>query len=125
MGVIRQEGFYDGVDVVLMDKLIERGLTTKRSEEFSEALIDYVCTEGEGISKGHRLIGTTEVLEGLSGRYKYMAGENKMSLNGLGRLILCMGSRVGEFSERLVSPSHDKRECKDVHVVESSIREDR
>lgn len=112
--VIRREGFYDGVDVVLMDKLIDRGLTTGGSEEFAEVLIDYVRSEGEGIPKSNRLVGTTEVLEGLFGGYKRMVGENKMSLNGLGRLILCMSSRVGEFSEELVKQAMTSVRCKDV-----------
>jgi hypothetical protein len=112
--VIRQEGFYDGIDVILMDRLIERGLTTEESEEFSEALIDYVSAEGEGILKNNRLLGTTEALEGLFGGYKRMVGENKMSLNGLGRLILCMGSKVGEFSDDLVNKAMTNVRCKDV-----------
>jgi hypothetical protein len=36
-----------------------------------------------------------------------MVGENKMSQNGLGRLILCMSSRIGEFSDELVHPVFD------------------
>jgi len=112
--VIRREGFYDGVDEVLIDRFIEMGLTTKGSEEFAEELIDYVSSEGEGIDKDNRLLGTTEVLEGLFGGYKHMAGENKMSLNGLGRLILCMSSRIGEFSESLVNKAMTSVKCKDV-----------
>jgi len=112
--VIRREGFYDGVDEVVMDKLIEMNLTSAGSEEFAEVLIDYVRSEGEGIHKDDRLIGTTEVLEGLFGGYKRMVGENKMSLNGLGRLILCMSSRIGEFSEELVNQAMTKVKCKDV-----------
>jgi hypothetical protein len=112
--VIRREGFYDGVDVVLMDELIEKKLTAEGSEEFAEVLIDYVRLEGEGIFKDNRLVGTTEALEGLFGGYKRMVGENKMSLNGLGRLILCMSSRIGEFSEELVNQAMTSLKCKDV-----------
>lgn len=114
--VIRREGFYEGVDEVLMDKLIELNLTTKGSEEFAEVLIDYVSAEGEGIRKEDRVVGTTEVLEGLFGGYKRMVGENKMSFNGLGRLILCMSSRIGEFSEELVDRAMASVKCKDVHA---------
>ena len=99
-----------------MDKLIERGLTTKETGEFTEALVDYVRSEGEGIHRDNRLVGTTEVLEGLFGGYKRMVGENKMSLNGLGRLILCMSSRIGEFSEELVRKAMTSVKCKDVDV---------
>lgn len=114
--LIRKEGFYDGADEALMDRLIERGLTTDGTEEFTEVLIDYVRSEGEGIHKDNRLVGTTEVLEGLFGGYKRMVGENKMSLNGLGRLILCMSSRVGEFSDELVHKAITSVKCKDVDV---------
>ena len=113
--VIRREGFYEGVDDILMDKFIEMGLTTQGSEEFTEELIDYVKSEGGGIHKDDRLVGTTEVLEGLFGGYKRMVGENKMSQNGLGRLILCMSSRIGEFSEELVNQALTSVKCKDVN----------
>lgn len=112
--LIRREGFYDGADEVLMDRLIESGLTNEETEEFTETLLDYVRCEGEGIQKESRLVGTTEVLEGLFGGYKHMVGENKMSLNGLGRLILCMSSRIGEFSEELVYKAMISVKCKDV-----------
>lgn len=112
--VIRTKGFYDGVEEVLMDKLIEMNLTAEASEEFAEALIDYVSAEGKGISKKNRLVGSTEALEGLFGGYKQMVGCNKTSLNGLGRLILCMSSRIGEFSEDLVSKAMTNVKCKDI-----------
>lgn len=112
--LIRRDGFYDGADEVLMDRLIEKDLTSDETEEFTEVLVDYVRSEGEGIHKDNRLVGTTEVLEGLFGGYKHMVGENKMSLNGLGRLILCMSSRVGEFSEELVQKAMTRVKCKDV-----------
>jgi hypothetical protein len=112
--LIRKDGFNDGADETLMDRLIERKLTTEETEEFTVSLIDYVRSEGEGIHKDNRLVGTTEVLEGLFGGYKRMVGENKMSLNGLGRLILCMSSRIGEFSEELVHKAMKSVKCKDV-----------
>lgn len=111
---IRREGFYDGADEALMDRLIAMNLTSEETAEFTEALVDYVRSEGEGIDIDNRLIGTTEVLEGLFGGYKHMVGENKMSLNGLGRLILCISSRIGEFSEELVYKAMTSIKCKDV-----------
>ena len=78
--VIRKEGFYEGVDEIVMDRLIQEDLTADGSEEFAETLIDYVSLEGKGIQWNNRLIGTTEVLEGLFGGYKRMTGENKHSL---------------------------------------------
>ena len=112
--LIRREGFYDGVDEALMDRLVEMRLTTEETGEFTEALVDYVRSEGEGIPRDNRLVGTTEVLEGLFGCYKRMVGENRMSLNGLGRLILCMSSRIGEFSEELVNQAMTNVRCKEV-----------
>ncbi|MES2345651.1 MAG: hypothetical protein V4494_06935 [Chlamydiota bacterium] len=113
---IRREGFYDGADEALMDRLIAMNLTSEETEEFTEALVDYVRSEGEGVHRDNRVVGTTEVLEGLFGGYKRMVGENKMSLNGLGRLILCMSSRIGEFSEELVYKAMTNIKCKDVNA---------
>jgi hypothetical protein len=114
--IVRKEGFYEGVECVLMDKLIQMGLTTETTAEFSEEIIEYVSAEGEGILKENRLPGTTEALEGLFGGYKRLVGENKMSFNGLGRLILCMSSRLGEFSEDLVCKAMTNVKHRDVNA---------
>jgi hypothetical protein len=113
--VVRKEGFYEGVDEILMDKLIEMKLVADTSEGFTEILLDYVNAESRGVLTSERLVGTTEALEGLFGGYKRMVGDNRMSLNGLGRLILCMSSRMGEFSEDLVNKAMVGVKCEDVN----------
>jgi hypothetical protein len=110
---IRKEGFYEGVEEVLMDRIIALKLS-ERSEELIQVLIDYVEAESEGIVYEKRMIGSTEALEGLFGGYKRMVGENKMSINGLGRLILCMSSRIGVLSEEVVHEALTEVRCKDV-----------
>jgi hypothetical protein len=110
---IRTEGFYEGVEDLLIDRIIELKLS-EASEDFTKALVDYVSSESAGIAYNGRMIGSTEALEGLFGGYKRMAGENKMSVNGLGRLILCMSSRIGVFSEEVVYEAMTKIKCRDV-----------
>lgn len=111
--VIRKEGFYEGVENLLMDRIIEMNLS-ESSQDLIETLVDYVSAESEGIHYNERMIGTTEALEGLFGGYKRVVGDNKMSLNGLGRLILCMSSRVGKFSEEMVREAMRSVKHKDV-----------
>ncbi|WP_194846996.1 hypothetical protein [Candidatus Neptunochlamydia vexilliferae] len=111
--IVRKEGFYEGVEYLLMDQIIKMNLS-ESSNEFAEILVDYVSAESSGIFYEKRMIGSTEALEGLFGGYKRLAGNNKMSTNGLGRLILCMSSRIGEFSEDLVSEAMTSIKCKDV-----------
>lgn len=110
---IRTEGFYEGVEELFMDRIIELRLS-KASEEFTEVLVDYIGAESQGISYNRRMIGSTEALEGLFSGYKRMVGENKMSVNGLGRLILCMSGRIGEFSVEMVHEAMKSTKCKDV-----------
>lgn len=110
---IRTEGFYEGVELLFMDRIIELNLSNA-SEEFTKNMVDYISAEGTGISYEKRMIGSTEALEGLFGGYKRIVGDNKMSVNGLGRLILCMSSRIGEFSEEVVNEALTKIKCKDV-----------
>lgn len=110
---IRTEGFYEGVENLLMDRIIGLKLSNA-SDEFTEALVDYVSTESSGITYDKRTIGSTEALEGLFGGYKNLVGENKMSVNGLGRLILCISSRIGPFSEEIVAEAMKNVRCKDV-----------
>ena len=110
---IRVEGFHEEVNELLMDRII--GLRLSRaSDELAEDLVDYVVAESEGIAYEKRLLGSTEALEGLFGVYKRMAGDNKVSENGLTRLILCMSSRIGELSEKLVHQALTGVKCKDV-----------
>ena len=110
---IRVEGFYDGVEELLMDRIIGLKLS-EASDELTADLVDYVEAESEGISYETRLLGSTESLEGLFGGYKKLAGDNKVSKNGLTRLILCMSSRIGELSEELVQQALTRVRCKDV-----------
>jgi hypothetical protein len=111
--VIRKEGFYEGVEDKVMDRIIALNLS-EASEELTQSLINYISEESEGISYERRMVGSTEALEGLFGGYKRAVGENKMSVNGLGRLILCMSSRIGEFSEEVVHEAMTNIRCKDV-----------
>ena len=111
--VIRTCGFYEGVENVLSDRILQLKLSAA-SDELANDLVDYVIEESAGIAYEKRMIGSTESLEGLFGGYKRLAGENKMSVNGLGRLILCMSSRMGSFSEEIVSEAMEQIRCKDV-----------
>jgi hypothetical protein len=110
---IRTEGFYEGVNELVMDRIIELKLSDT-SNELSEVIVDYIEAESEGIAYEKRVLGSTEALEGLFGGYKRMVGDNKMSINGLGRLILCMSSRVGALSEQVVQTALTSVRCVDV-----------
>ena len=76
--------------------------------------MDYVTAENEGVPYKRRMIGSTEALESIFSGYKRLAGKNRMSVNGLGRLILCMSSRTGEFSEEIVHAAVTGVKCRDV-----------
>lgn len=111
--LVRTDGFYEGVSESLIDQIIALKLS-EASEEFTHALVDYVEAESAGITYEQRMLGSTEALEGLFGGYKRMVGENKMSVNGLGRLILCMSSRIGVLTDQVVHEALTSVKCSDV-----------
>jgi hypothetical protein len=111
---VRIQGFYEGVSDLFINRVIARNLS-HASKGLVDSLSEYLFEESKGISYEQRMIGSTESLEGLFSIYKRMAGDNKMSVNGLGRLILCISSRIGEFSEEIVNAAMTGVRCKDVN----------
>jgi len=86
----------------LLTKLLPKDLT-KAGELFAGQVCDFVFEQSRGIPSGASLIGSTEVIESLFGRFKHIMGSTHWAVTGFGRMILTLASRLGNLSTKLVN----------------------
>ena len=67
--------------------------TTPAARQLRKQLLDFVEKEGKQARQGERLLGSSEVLESIIGKYKYMAGEH--GHHGMTGMVLGIGALVG------------------------------
>lgn len=84
----------------------------KRAKEFACDLIDVFKELGNKVPSGSKIIGSTESIESLFGKYKGVVAQGPQPM---GRLILAMASRVGESpTELLVQCAFERIKERDV-----------
>jgi hypothetical protein len=63
-------------------------------------LLEFVAAEGRQAREGERLLGSSEVLESIIGKFKNLAGERGQ--HGLTGMTLCIGALVGNLAAETV-----------------------
>lgn len=108
---VRKEGLWLDCYEPLEGRLVKVTMD-KRAERFACDLIDVFEEAGQKIPLGKKIIGSTESIETLFGKYKSVVARGPQSM---GRLILSMASRVGEPpTELLVQCAFEKVKERDV-----------
>ena len=64
------------------------------------ALLEFIAVEGRQAREGERLLGSSEVLESIIGRFKHVAGERGQ--HGLTGMVLSIGALVGNLAVETV-----------------------
>jgi len=95
---VRTEGLWFDCCNLLEDRLLKINMETK-AERFACNLIDIFEEVGNKIPLGKKIIGSTESIESLFGKYKGVVARGPQPM---GRLILSMASRVGERPTELL-----------------------
>ena len=109
--LIRKKGFWKGCEDELSDLLIDMKLCSQ-AENFVCDLITFVEEEGNKVANGKHIIGSTEIIESLFGRYKNISERGPKPM---GRIVLTMASRVGERpTEELIETAFESVKEKDV-----------
>ena len=70
--------------------------TTPASQRLRKQLLEFVEAEGQQAREGERLLGSSEVLESIIGRFKHVAGERGQ--HGLTGMVLSIGALVGNLA---------------------------
>lgn len=95
---VRTEGLWLDCYEVLEARLLAANMD-ERAERFACDLIDVFEETGQKVPSGKKIIGSTESIESLFGKYKGVVARGPQPM---GRLILSMASRVGERPTELL-----------------------
>jgi hypothetical protein len=108
---VRTEGLWLDCYESLEDRLLTVNMD-ERAKEFTCDLVDVFKEVGNKIPSGKKIIGSTESIESLFGKYKGVVARGPQPM---GRLILSMASRVGERpTELLVQSAFEEIKERDV-----------
>lgn len=88
---VRHEGIHSQAAAELAAVLPQP--TTPAARQLRKQLLEFVQEEGKQTQAGERLLGSSEVLESIIGRFKYMAGEHGQ--HGMTGMVLSIGALVG------------------------------
>lgn len=92
---VRENGYYRGIN-----KIIEQcGFQTasmERSQCFLRKVLKALSEEESKVPEGMRLVGSTEILESMFGRFKQL--EKSHSSGGLTSLVLSLPAMIGQWS---------------------------
>lgn len=89
---VRHQGLHVAAEEELRSRL-EPLATCAPSRRLRDALLEFVAQQAAAARPGERLIGSTEVLESIIGKYKRLQGLH--SGDGMTRMILSIGALVG------------------------------
>jgi hypothetical protein len=67
--------------------------TTPAARSLRKRLLEFVEQEGQLAQEGERLLGSSEVLESIIGKFKYLAGERGQ--HGMTGMVLSIGALAG------------------------------
>jgi hypothetical protein len=70
--------------------------TTPAAKRLRKELLEFVAAEGQQARENERLLGTSEVLESIIGKFKDVAGERGQ--HGLTGMVLAIGALVGKVA---------------------------
>ena len=91
---VRHEGVHSEVATELAAILPQATVPAARS--LRKQLLQFVKEEGQRAQEGERLLGSSEVLESIIGKFKYLAGER--GPHGMTGMALSIGGLVGSQS---------------------------
>ena len=66
------------------------------AQRLRKQLLEFIAMEGQQAREGERLLGSSEVLESIIGKYKHVAGERGQ--HGLTGMVLSIGALVGKVN---------------------------
>lgn len=104
---VRESGFGADTELLMLEKLISLSMV-ESSQELASNLLNFVSKESSQLPHGENAPGTTEVIESLFGYFKHVKNGLWDGNGGIGRLILCMASRVGTLTSEVVKEAIEK-----------------
>lgn len=109
--MVRTEGLYQGVSETLKTRLGDTGLTI-RTQRIRAALIDFVAEASSDAKPDEILVGSSEVLESLFGKFKHLEGEQSKS--GFTSLVLSIPAMVSDTTGEIIQQAIEAVSTKNV-----------
>lgn len=104
---VRESGFGADTEWLILERLTPLSMV-ESSQELACNLLNFVSQESSQLPHGENVPGTTEVIESLFGYFKHVKNGMWDGNGGIGRLILCMASRVGKLTSELIKEALEK-----------------
>jgi hypothetical protein len=96
---VKIHGLSAGGAQQLQQRLAETG-TLPRTQQLCAELLQFVSEEGAKAKAGERLVGSSEVIESIFGKWKRLEGEHPRS--GLTGLVLALGALVSQTTAAII-----------------------
>jgi hypothetical protein len=97
---VRNEGYHQAAHQQLSKQLAPLA-TTPTAERMSAAILDFVSQESAAVkTRQERLMGNSEVLESLIGKYKQL--QSTHSKGGMTAMLLCFGAIVSQKTQETI-----------------------
>jgi hypothetical protein len=103
-GVARDIVREEGIHMNIVDSFEQSISTIKmgaRELQFADELVIFLLEQSKGVKPGERFLGSSEVLESLFGKMKYM--EHEQTAFGFTSLVLATMAHVGSSDDELIS----------------------
>ncbi len=108
---VREKGLYRGSHQWL-EKELQVEVATETTARVKEELVRFVKEESEKAKEGERLLGSSEVIESVFGKFKRLEGNHAKS--GITGLLLAVGAMVSETSLKIVKQALESTKTKQV-----------
>jgi hypothetical protein len=108
---VREQGLYRGSHERLEQELPVE-VATETTARVKEELVRFVKEESEKAQEGERLLGSSEVIESVFGKFKRLEGDQAKS--GITGLLLAVGAIVSETSLKIVKQALESTKTKQV-----------
>lgn len=89
-------------------------VTTPAGHRMSRAVLAFITEQTEGMSADERLIGSTEVLESIIGKYKRM--QSNHSKGGMTAMLLSIGTMLGRLTPHTIKQALESIRSADVDI---------
>jgi hypothetical protein len=109
--VVRMEGIHRSI-VDSFEEAISSSMIGMRELQFADQLTEFLLNQSRGVKSGEYLIGSTEVLESLFGKIKYMEREQRAF--GFTSLLLAAMAAVGPLDEKTVAEAMTSVKLSDI-----------
>jgi hypothetical protein len=109
---VKIRGIYNGCEIELM-KLAKFDAKTNQAKDVREELFEFMCEEGQRAKGNEVLLGSSEIIESVFGKYKQL--EHEQSKSGFTVYLLSIAASLSKTTEEVVQNALETVRTNKVH----------